>query len=322
MGHIILQPMANKDAHENYTSTIGNPVDVETIIKFVDKKTEEKIRSLYLDNQAYVWGVKNGKKNVNFNKWCKVTPGDFVLFAAKKEFFSMGVATLTLKNPKLAKALWGVDQDGEAWENIYLIDEIKNIQLSYEEFNQWVDYAPGKNVQGFHVMDERRSECVINRLQLYSDYYSNDISDGEYEKEIKHLMNSNLDTITNGTSRKEQSYLRKKIFKDKKLETCSICGAELPVDLLVTAHLKRRADCTKDERLDVENIVLPMCKMGCDDLYEKGYILVEQGVIKVNENKYKTPWLERYLDRIDGTKCTGWKKEMAKYFEYHNTRAQ
>lgn len=78
--------------------------------------------------------------------------------------------------------------------------------MSYEEFNQWVDYAPGKNVQGFHVMDERRSECVINRLQLYSDYYSNDISDGEYEKEIKHLMNSNLDTITNGTSRKEQSY--------------------------------------------------------------------------------------------------------------------
>lgn len=320
MGHIILQPAADKAAQINYKNTIVNPVNIEKIIPFTDKKTEDRIRSIYLDGLAYVWGVKNGKNNVNFNKWCKINPGDFTIFAADKNFFCAGVTTLTFKSRKLAEKLWGIDKNGETWENIYLLDEIKKIQLGYKEFNGLAKYKDKYVIHSFNVLDENKSERIINRLQLYSDYYYNEISDGEYKKEIEHLMDGNLDTVTQGTSRREQSYLRSRLFKSKKQEKCSICGEEFPVDLLVAAHIKRRADCTKEERLDIDNVVLPMCKMGCDDLYEKGYIFVERGFVKVNKNKHLTPRLESYLNKIEGIKCCGWKPEMDKYCKYHSEK--
>lgn len=319
MSHIILQPAGGKTAKPHYKHTIETPVDISSITEVLDKETLERINAIYPSGQAYVWGIKNGNKNRNLSSWNKVRPGDFIFFSGNKKIFSIGVVTWKLKSKELAERLWGIDDsDAETWENIYFVDEVRKMELDYTKFNEIAGYEQTYIVQGFQVMNEQKSERVINWLQLYSDYYVNEVSKKDFEKEVDRLMKGSLDTAVNGTSRKEQGYLRKQLFKDKKVERCSICGEELPVDMLVTAHIKKRSLCTKEERLDVENIVLPMCKLGCDDLYEKGYILVECGIVGINRSKKLTPRLEAYLDNIKGARCFGWKVEMEKYFEYHN----
>jgi len=46
------------------------------------------------------------------------------------------------------------------------------------------------------------------------------------------------------------------------------------VKTLVTAHKKPRSDCNDAERLD-PYIVMPVCLMGCDYLYENMYIYID-----------------------------------------------
>src|SRR5262245_46109236 len=59
--------------------------------------------------------------------------------------------------------------------------------------------------------------------------------------------------------------------------TCALCGRTYPVAFLVAAHVKQRASCSEEERRDWAHVVMPLCKFGCDDLYEHGYVSVEPG---------------------------------------------
>lgn len=62
---------------------------------------------------------------------------------------------------------------------------------------------------------------------------------------------------------------------------------------------------------------MPMCKFRCDDLFEKGYISVINGEIKVNKKTVTDP-LEIYLDSIKGLNCKYWSDATKIYFEWHN----
>lgn len=72
-------------------------------------------------------------------------------------------------------------------------------------------------------------------------------------------------------ARGEQSLLRKHLFGDDLLATCALCGRDLPVAMLVTAHIKRRADTSRAERGRTDT-VMPACLIGCDSLFELGYV--------------------------------------------------
>lgn len=105
-----------------------------------------------------------------------------------------------------------------------------------------------------------------------------------YLEKLLELMESGTDKEVGTTGRKEQGLLQDWLFKDKTVEQCAICGMQYSVSALVTAHKKRRADCTAAERLD-PNIVMPMCLFGCDFLYERRYLFIEKGRIVLDTSK-------------------------------------
>jgi hypothetical protein len=76
--------------------------------------------------------------------------------------------------------------------------------------------------------------------------------------------------MVNSEMRTEQSYLRHVNFKYQKYVDCGICHREFPISFLVAAHVKKRSECSDEERRDYKHITMPMCKFCCDDLYEKG----------------------------------------------------
>jgi len=61
---------------------------------------------------------------------------------------------------------------------------------------------------------------------------------------------------------------------------------------------------------------MPMCKFGCDDLFEKGYISIINGKVTIN-NKTSTKALRLYLKTLEGLNCTYWNSDTKKYFEWH-----
>jgi len=153
------------------------------------------------------------------------------------------------------------------------------------------------------------------------DHITNEkLSNEEYI--IRQLINriSNLDKEVVTKRRTEQYLLKKYLFQEKEYGNCAICNEDFPVKFLATAHIKKRSECNDEEKRDL-NIVMPTCYLGCDKLYEDGYIVVEEGIIKQNiKNKPSSKKIEKYLATIDSMECTYFKEETQLYFKHQRDK--
>jgi len=324
MQKIILQPCSDDEAQKNYKKTIQNHVDFTKIKHCLTVDQIELISTNYPDGKLYIWGiegVEDGKKSNNYKQWLKINIGDVAVFSWDKEFRSRAIVTGTFENIQLSTYLWNDDK----YKNIYLLDDIENINISYAKFSKSIDYSENFNYQPFRVLTEEQSSLALLEFNLGQTSYaidiSNDVSKNNYDDLIAKLfLKESLDKNVNGTQRIEQPILRKYLFGKKREAECDICGKTFPVDFLFAAHIKRRADCTLEERKDLKNIIMSACKFGCDDLFEKGYILVDNGVFVSNTKKYISPRIKPYIDNITDRVCKKWNAETEKYFKAHSSR--
>lgn len=321
MSKIILQPVANKVAYEHYTKTLLNPVSIDMIKQHVDKLTYDHIQMQYPNGNVYVWGVKNGEKNVIKKKWERMERGDIALFARKGGIFASAIITIMFNSKSLALALWGSDKDNNTWENIYLVEEIHNINIPYKLLNSALGYKERYVVQGFNILNDEQSEKVGIKFELFSENICEEVREQDFKEFVVKLEDGNLLDVEGQTyRRKEQSFLRYYLFGRKSEAVCGICGRKLPVNMLTTSHIKKRSECSKEEKLDYKSIVMPMCKFGCDDLYEKGYIYIQDGQVKINDHKWATSDLKEELKKLNGRICEYYNEDTEQYFRAHRQK--
>ena len=80
-----------------------------------------------------------------------------------KEFFSAGKIILSFKDEQLAKHLWRTKDNGSTWENMFLIDELKQMRLPIQNFSKFMDYKPKFVVQRYMVFPEDISETIVEK---------------------------------------------------------------------------------------------------------------------------------------------------------------
>ena len=60
---------------------------------------------------------------------------------------------------------------------------------------------------------------------------------------------------------------------------------------------------------------MPLCKLGCDDLFEKKYLIVDsEGMIQKNEERIGSE-LENFLEQYKNKKCLHFNEETKLYFK-------
>jgi len=154
---------------------------------------------------------------------------------------------------------------------------------------------------------------------IQSLYEAGKSQDKDFEKHYELRLQEIKDTDgqTNQTqSREEQGILRGILFKSVSEEKCAICHRTFPTDIMVAAHIKPRSKCSTKERKN-PNVVMPVCKVGCDDFFEKGYLIIDQsGVIQINEEMNHSGELQSVLDSLSGNRCTHFKQETEDFFSY------
>ena len=178
-----------------------------------------------------------------------------------------------------------------------------------------------ENDQDFDLIIELLESNSPNSEQLLIDGLfalgkSNDPNfEQNYEKRLSELVST--DSIGGKTaSRKEQVLLREILFGRVTEKQCAICHRVLPTDLLVAAHIKPRSKCSTSERTN-PNVVMPVCKVGCDDLFEKGYVLIdENGVIRGNSKRTVSVDLKIIVESIEGKSCTHHNEDTAAFFNF------
>ena len=135
-------------------------------------------------------------------------------------------------------------------------------------------------------------------------------------------MGKSLERRTGTQARLEQSSLRKILLKGASKAKCAICGNEFPEQFLVAAHIKKRANCTDEEKRDLHNIACLMCKFGCDDLYERGAIGIASGTVVILKNFDAYPEVSAYLEKLRGRTCSVWNESNQHYFHWHHSQHQ
>lgn len=126
----------------------------------------------------------------------------------------------------------------------------------------------------------------------------------------------NLDADCLSKIRKEQIYLREFLIKSCATGICTICQEVFPKELLIAAHIKRRAVCSNSERLDFENVATLMCQLGCDSLFEKGYIYVSSSKVTKNYKRSTTPKIDLAISLVEGKIVSNWVGS-SEYYKWH-----
>ncbi|HEX5393071.1 MAG TPA: HNH endonuclease [Rhodocyclaceae bacterium] len=125
-----------------------------------------------------------------------------------------------------------------------------------------------------------------------------------------------LDSETFVSRRKEQAFLRSYLLRGKGQGECVLCGRTLPRELLVAAHIKARSECSRDERLDFDNVAALMCVLGCDSLFDKGFVYAPDGCVRVNSRREGTPHLDNAISQIEGRTVANWSNSSL-YYQWH-----
>jgi len=177
-----------------------------------------------------------------------------------------------------------------------------------------IPYKDNFVIQGFMVLDEIKSQNVADKFDLESQTFYPEVS-SKVVAQFK--MSGDLDQTASVTIRKEQAALRRTLFNNRPNGTCCICLEQLPVSFLWASHLKKRSLCSIEEKLDFQHIAAAMCKFGCDELYEKGYVSVQNGTVVELERGCKTPFIKNYISKVIGNECKAWSKDSKQYFDWH-----
>lgn len=322
---VAIQPCADKKAKSNFIQTVETPVSLNLISEYVDPDIVQQIQKYNKEGAIPVWGVLSR----NQKRWQHLITGDIILFYRSNHVFAYARVIGKCDNAALAEKLWGYDlTTGETWQYIYFIDKLNSISIHKSSLNHIAGYKDNYSLRGFQICNSLASNNLINYFELDKNWFIHGVTQDDYESAIlasvdKTRLNrlsqyGSLDRVSNTTSRVEQSYLRDLLFKDNKEAICGICGSLVPVELLVTAHIKKRSQCTIEERLDAKYIVMPMCKIhGCDDLYERGFIYVTEGIIHTDCRGYASDALINTLSCLEGKQCSFFNEHTESYFNYH-----
>lgn len=318
---VLLQPVGSSDANKHFVDTIESPVALDRINASINDSERLRLSEVFAGRAAIpTWGVTPGKNDVNVRKWDRIQPGDLALFSRDGHIMASSFVAAKIHARELALELWQTNADGEAWEYVYFLDEVTSLDIPYAAFNRVAGYKETNVIQGFNVLDESRSVRISEALELRSQRYHPEASVADYQNALRDRLLTNGKTDIEGvaTQRLEQNALREALFGQRGLQKCSICDVEYSADFLVASHLKKRAICSTEERLDFLNVAAPMCKAGCDALYEQGYIMVDgDGVIREGRQGTVSPGVNQLIKNVINRDCKSWSVKSEAYFKWH-----
>jgi len=173
-----------------------------------------------------------------------------------------------------------------------------------------------KDTINLTILDELSSSELSDVVKIFSiEIKKSEDPSTSFQNTLDEITDT--DTSVTSKGRKEQSKLRNYLFGDSKIYECALCKEKYPIEFMVAAHIKPRAKCTEEERKDL-NIVMPLCKIGCDELYEKDFLQVtDEGTISKNKFKNYSEGLNKLIDdkRYKDKKCSYHNEKTIGYFK-------
>ncbi len=145
MSNLFLVPAGDPRARENFERTVQRRIAVGDLER-LGATTAKLARSAR--GGVGAWGTKPGQDDRHVGTWSRMERGDWVLFYFDG-LFPVSARILTrAHSPAVARRFWG-EEEGETWEYLYLLDEVRRVDVSRLGLNEALGYKPGSYPQGF-----------------------------------------------------------------------------------------------------------------------------------------------------------------------------
>jgi hypothetical protein len=268
---------------------------------------------------------KGGNKQPSWESLDQVKQGDVVFHFAKKMVRGISLVTSESRIAEIRirdRGQWQdlgreIEVEAQDFDFTINLDEIPlELRIGSESGIDTPFDKNGKVKQGYlFKLPQAGAQFLLTRLNLV-----NSEDERSLENQVKELLgdfSGGTDKPITGTFRREQRALRQHLIGTKKSGKCGICGKTLSSNLLVASHIKPRNECTEKERVD-PSVVMLACVLGCDSLFDKGFIYIDQnGVIKVSSKSDGYPDLSQFVSAIDGQVATAFSESAKHYFAWH-----
>lgn len=268
---------------------------------------------------------KAGHKQPSWETLDQVRAGDVVLHFAKKKIRGISVVTGESRIAEIRirdKGQWqdlGREIEVEAQDFDFTID-LEEIPLDLRTSSGTGIETPfdsrGNVKQGYlFKVPQNVAEFVFAKLNLVSP--QDEVSLENQVKELLGDFSDGTDKQITGTFRREQRALRQHLLGQRDQASCGLCGRLLSSNLLVASHIKPRNQCTEKERVD-PYVVMLACVLGCDALFDKGAIYVDQqGTIQSSNRFEQFPDLVAFTSLLVGKSALAFSERAGKYFAWH-----
>lgn len=323
MAHVIMQPYGNSLGRRNYDRTVSHPISLRESAQHLKSADQVILESAHPSGTVPVWGTTRGERGQMETRWGRIKSGDLVLFIGNNRVTKLSRVTHKFRNASLADVLWEKKETANgqwmSWEFMYAFNQPFDVDITYSELRAAL--AGGKlPYREFAVLDENRSKLIIDHIDGLGLEPPPVPSAAATDRVVREF--DATDRSYKAVARIEQRYIRQQLLGAGEAR-CALCGRIFDERFLVAAHIKRRSDCTEEERRDIPAIAMLACKFGCDELFEQGMIIVNsQGTIEVTGRLTSGVERQYAIDNLRNHAFRDWasKSRSHKYFAQHRER--
>lgn len=303
-----------------------NESDVARVYVYVANSAEKNLET---GIEQSVWGWKPNRRGVvrNHDLLASLKEGDYLYlgFGGSGHIKADVAQEKTISRIEVARLTGGLyEHSSPVWA-----DDVYPYRVPLEFVETWEDVTRDDiGPEGIEAL--RRSACgeggafspesresVQEKLfQKVLEDYEDGLTDAEDPADSTNWdLPSDLDRRAYVLARAEQKKLRRKKLNGRSEVYCDLCQLLLPVRLVHTAHIRRRSQSPHEVRLDPHNLMFA-CVLGCDALFEHGYVYVDvDGCVQASE-KAKDGAFVSAVERL-GKSCSAFTKNNAEYFAWH-----
>jgi len=170
--NVVLQPAGNKEALFHLERTVISMVKIADIATYLKSYELMQLNNIYISGNLNAWGIVSGKNSSNRSIFLRIRGGDYVLFFDYFGAFYSAKVTLTITNSKLAAFLWGMDSQGQSWENIYFLKDVNHIRIGKHVVNNLLKRKMNANVQRCTVIDYIKARDLIKLIEQINEKHN------------------------------------------------------------------------------------------------------------------------------------------------------
>ena len=165
MIHVRCARLATRTVKNHWERTVLQKIAIDEIKDLLTSEQTQKLTHKGIRDYHF-WG----DTDATLSKTKPIETGEDIIFYGENSFHLKAKAGAVFVNEELANYFWSTTDDGLAWKNIYVLEEVKDLRIAYKASDFLLkdgsprlasNFQSGAYLEGYQLMPEFLSKLEI-----------------------------------------------------------------------------------------------------------------------------------------------------------------